>query len=143
MERLPDRTLADELTAGPLTVDRVRHVAGEILAALAAAHDAGIIHRDIKPGNVLLTKDGHVKVSDFGIAKTVDDVDQTQTAELVATPGYVPAPLITSATTSSASAPATPSPTFVPADIGSSSARACPPLFGLVVIASHQLPRSH
>jgi eukaryotic-like serine/threonine-protein kinase len=89
MERLPGRTLADELAGGPLTVDRVRQVAAEILAALAAAHDAGIIHRDIKPGNVLLTEDGHVKVSDFGIAKTVDDVDQTQTAELVATPGYL------------------------------------------------------
>ncbi len=89
MERLPGRTFADELAAGSLTLDRVRQVAGEILAALAAAHDAGIIHRDIKPGNVLLTEDGHVKVSDFGIAKTVDDVDQTQTAELVATPGYL------------------------------------------------------
>jgi serine/threonine protein kinase len=89
MERLPGGTLADELAAGPLTLDRVRQVAGEILAALAAAHGAGIIHRDIKPGNVLLTEDGHVKVSDFGIAKTVDDVDQTQTTELIATPGYL------------------------------------------------------
>jgi eukaryotic-like serine/threonine-protein kinase len=89
MERLPGRTLADELAAGPLSLERVGEVARGILAALAAAHAAGIIHRDIKPGNVLLTEDGHVKVSDFGIAKTVDDVDQTQTAELVATPGYL------------------------------------------------------
>jgi eukaryotic-like serine/threonine-protein kinase len=89
MERLPGRTLADELAAGPLSLERGREVTLEVLSALAAAHDAGIIHRDIKPGNVLLTEAGHVKVSDFGIAKTVDDLDQTQTAELVATPGYL------------------------------------------------------
>ena len=89
MERLPGRTLADELAAGRLSLERVRQVAGEILAALAVAHAAGIIHRDIKPGNVLLTEDGHVKVGDFGIAKTIDDLDQTQTTELVATPGYL------------------------------------------------------
>jgi serine/threonine protein kinase len=89
MERLPGRTLADELAGGPLRVDRVRALGLEMLAALAAAHDAGIVHRDIKPGNVLLTADGHAKVSDFGIAKTVDDADQTQTADLVATVGYL------------------------------------------------------
>ena len=89
MERLPGRTFADELAAGPASVARVREVAREILAALSAAHTAGIIHRDIKPGNALLTEDGHVKVSDFGIAKTVDDTEQTQTAVLVATPGYL------------------------------------------------------
>jgi serine/threonine protein kinase len=89
MERLPGRTFADELAAGPASVARVREVALEILAALAAAHTAGIIHRDIKPGNALLTENGHVKVSDFGIAKTVDDMEQTQTAVLVATPGYL------------------------------------------------------
>jgi len=89
MERLPGRTLADELAGGALSVDRARAVGRETLAALAAAHDAGVIHRDIKPGNVLLTADGHVKVSDFGIAKTVDDADETQTAELVATVRYV------------------------------------------------------
>jgi serine/threonine-protein kinase len=89
MERLPGRTLADELVGGALSVDRARDVGREMLAALAAAHGAGIIHRDIKPGNVLLTADGHVKVSDFGIAKTVDDADETQTAELVATVRYL------------------------------------------------------
>ncbi len=89
MERLSGRTFADELTEGPVPVGRVCDIAGEILAALGAAHSAGIIHRDIKPGNVLLTDDGHAKVSDFGIAKTLDDGDQTQTAEVLATPGYL------------------------------------------------------
>src|SRR5262249_19277625 len=89
MERLPGRTLGDELTGGALPVERVREAGREVLGALAAAHDAGILHRDIKPGNVLLTADGHVKVSDFGIAKTVDDGDATQTAELVATVRYL------------------------------------------------------
>ena len=89
MERLPGRTFADELADGPVLLDRVGLVGAEMLAALAAAHDAGIVHRDIKPGNVLLTTDGHVKVSDFGIAKTLDDADATQTAELVATVRYL------------------------------------------------------
>ena len=89
MERLSGRTFADELAEGPVAVGRVCDIAGEILAALTAAHAAGIIHRDIKPANVLLTEDGHAKVSDFGIAKTLDDGDQTQTAEVLATPGYL------------------------------------------------------
>jgi serine/threonine-protein kinase len=89
MERLRGRTLADEIAEGQLAIRRVEEVAREVLSALAAAHRAGIIHRDIKPGNVLLTDDGHAKVSDFGIAKTIDDSDQTQTLELVATLGYL------------------------------------------------------
>ncbi|MDQ1459881.1 MAG: eukaryotic-like serine/threonine-protein kinase [Actinomycetota bacterium] len=89
MERLSGRTFADELAEGAVPVGRVRDIVSEILAALTAAHAAGILHRDIKPGNVLLTDEGHAKVSDFGIAKTLDDSDQTQTAEVLATPGYL------------------------------------------------------
>ncbi|MDQ4132504.1 MAG: serine/threonine protein kinase [Actinomycetota bacterium] len=89
MERLPGRTLADELAQGPLPIERTRRVAVEILAALAAAHRAGIVHRDVKPANVLLAPDGHVKVGDFGIAKTVEGVDVTTTGVLLGTPAYL------------------------------------------------------
>jgi eukaryotic-like serine/threonine-protein kinase len=70
MERLPGPTLADEIEAGPLSADRVRWVLSDLLGALTAAHEAGILHRDIKPGNVLITASGTAKLADFGIAKT-------------------------------------------------------------------------
>ena len=89
MERLPGRTLADELAGGPLPPERVRSLGVQVLAALAAAHDAGIVHRDVKPGNVLLTPDGEVKVGDFGIAKSVDGGDLTTTGMLLGTPAYL------------------------------------------------------
>jgi serine/threonine-protein kinase len=89
MERLPGRTLRDELADGPMPVERACDLASEILAALQAAHDAGILHRDVKPGNVLLTDDGHAKVSDFGIAKLTEAGDHTLTTDLLATPVYL------------------------------------------------------
>jgi serine/threonine protein kinase len=89
MERLPGRTLRDELADGPLTAPRARAVALDILAALGAAHDAGVLHRDIKPGNVMLAEDGHVKVTDFGIAQLLEDPERTLTGDLLATPAYL------------------------------------------------------
>lgn len=89
MERLPGRTLADEMAAGPLSCDRAVRVATDVLAALGAAHAAGIVHRDIKPSNVLLCPDGAVKVSDFGIAKTASAMPLTDDGTLLGTPGYV------------------------------------------------------
>jgi serine/threonine protein kinase len=88
MERLPGRTLADEIAAGPLSIDRLRAVLSDVLAALAAAHGAGILHRDIKPGNVLIAASGVAKLSDFGIAKT-DGGNLTRTGELFGTVNYL------------------------------------------------------
>ena len=89
MELLPGRTLADELVDGPLDPARARQVGSEVLAALAASHAAGILHRDVKPGNVLLGVDGAVKVADFGIAKSTEALDLTTTGTVVGTAAYL------------------------------------------------------
>ena len=89
MERLSGRTLADEMTAGALAEARACSLVLETLAALDAAHRLGVIHRDIKPGNILLTPDGHAKVADFGIAKLAEDLEHTATGTLFGTAGYL------------------------------------------------------
>jgi serine/threonine protein kinase len=90
MERLSGRTLADELAAGPLSSSQVRDLAVSLLAALETAHNAGIVHRDVKPGNILRGADGTWKVADFGIAKSAEAAgDLTVTGALIGTPAYV------------------------------------------------------
>ncbi len=91
MECLPGTTLVDELAWGPLEPRRARRVALDVLGALDAAHRLGVVHRDVKPGNILLTDaaDGPVKVSDFGIAKSADDHSLTDSGSLVGTPAYL------------------------------------------------------
>jgi serine/threonine protein kinase len=88
MERLPGHTLADLIARGPLPPSTVRTVLAEVLAALAAAHHAGILHRDIKPGNILFTSTGMAKVADFGIAKAAD-TNQTVAGQIVGTVAYL------------------------------------------------------
>jgi serine/threonine-protein kinase len=89
MECLPGCTLADELREGPQAVERTRAMALEVLSALNAAHALGIVHRDVKPANLLITEHGSFKVGDFGIAKSVDGLDQTETGEIVGTAAYL------------------------------------------------------
>ena len=88
MECLPGRTLADELRAGPLPAARTVAVLEDILAALGAAHAKGVLHRDIKPGNVLLDEGGRVKLADFGIARVAPG-DLTLTGMVMGTPAYL------------------------------------------------------
>ncbi|TGB41409.1 serine/threonine-protein kinase [Mycolicibacterium peregrinum] len=94
MERLPGPTLAEEIAAGPLSADRVRWVLTDLLGALTAAHGAGILHRDIKPGNVLITGSGSAKLADFGIAKTAGTA-HTHAGTVFGTPDYLSAQRIT------------------------------------------------
>jgi serine/threonine-protein kinase len=89
MERLPGRSLADEIAHGPLDSIRVRAALTNILSALSTAHQHGILHRDIKPGNILLNNTGdEFKVADFGIAKT-GGAAHTMTGQIVGTIAYM------------------------------------------------------
>ncbi|WP_406044290.1 serine/threonine protein kinase [Micromonospora sp. NBC_00898] len=90
MELVAGHTLADRLTAGPLAWPEAVRVAGQVAAALAAAHRIGVVHRDVKPGNVMLTETG-AKVLDFGIATLAGPRHPLagQTGELMmGTPAY-------------------------------------------------------
>src|SRR5215469_1316448 len=68
-ELLEGESLRQRLQFGPLTIRKTIDYAAQIARGLAAAHDKGIVHRDLKPENVFLTKDGRVKILDFGLAK--------------------------------------------------------------------------
>jgi serine/threonine-protein kinase len=90
MEYVEGRTLKDVIRAeGPLYPERAAEVCADVCGALIAAHARGLIHRDIKPGNVMLTPEGKVKVMDFGIARATTSETITQTAAVVGTAQYI------------------------------------------------------
>ncbi len=70
-ELLEGETLADIVARGPLPIRKALEYGTQIARALAAAHDRGIVHRDLKPANVVVTSDGHIKVLDFGLARSI------------------------------------------------------------------------
>ncbi|MPY54584.1 serine/threonine-protein kinase [Streptomyces acidicola] len=90
MELVQGQSLADLLKAeGPLTPQLAASIGGEVLAALRAAHEAGVLHRDVKPANVLMAKDGRVVLTDFGIAEVEGNTALTMTGEVVGSPEFL------------------------------------------------------
>src|SRR3954452_5066774 len=90
MERLVGRTLSDVIKRdGPLPPARAAEIGLCLLDALEAAHAAGIVHRDVKPGNVIVGDDGRVTLTDFGIASTAGDPSITSTGLLLGSPAYI------------------------------------------------------
>ena len=81
-------TLDRRIARGPLAVEESLRIAAELALGLAKAHDRGIVHRDVKPANVMLTADGLVKILDFGIAK-LSDISVTQSAGIIGTLAYM------------------------------------------------------
>ncbi|MFZ4518447.1 MAG: serine/threonine-protein kinase [Microthrixaceae bacterium] len=98
MELLDARTLRDLLDEhGVLDADTTRRIGLRLLDALEAAHAAGLVHRDVKPSNILLCTDGRVKIADFGIAKADDHPDMTRDESVVGTASYLAPEQLTSA----------------------------------------------
>src|ERR1700737_2733204 len=78
MELLEGETLRGKLDAGPITQKQAVDYALQVAKGLSAAHEKGIVHRDLKPENLFVSRDGHVKILDFGLAKRVDAVSAAE-----------------------------------------------------------------
>jgi serine/threonine protein kinase len=102
MELVEGKTLRELVSAGALPARRVLNVAAQVAEGLAKAHEAGLVHRDLKPENLMVTKDGFVKILDFGLARlerpkdarsqvlTVDNaVTVTESGVILGTAGYM------------------------------------------------------
>lgn len=91
MEFLQGRELRDVLREndGLLPVDQVLDMVAQVASGLAYAHEHGIVHRDIKPSNIMLIRDGHIKITDFGIARMASSAIRTQTGMVLGSPKYM------------------------------------------------------
>ncbi|MFF4370977.1 serine/threonine-protein kinase [Streptomyces sp. NPDC001594] len=90
MELVRGLSLAEVLEGeGPMTPQRTAHVGEQVLAALRSAHDAGVLHRDVKPANVLVANDGRVVLSDFGIASLAGAAPLTMPGEVMGSPEFL------------------------------------------------------
>jgi len=103
MELVDGPCLAGVLAGGPLDAARTMDIVAQTAAGLQAAHAIGLVHRDIKPGNLLLASDGVVKITDFGISRAIGTVPVTVTGVVMGTAGYLAPERIAGAQATSAS----------------------------------------
>ncbi len=90
MERVPGAPLTEVIRdSGGVGPEQVRWIVGQAALALAAAHDSGLVHRDVKPGNIIVTPEGTAKLTDFGIARAGEGNGHTLTGEVLGTPDYI------------------------------------------------------
>src|ERR1700676_2114449 len=89
LEFCPGGSLDGKLDGTPLPPLEAARLVQTLASAVQAAHDKSVIHRDLKPANVLLGEDGTPKITDFGLAKKLDDVGQTQSGSIMGTPSYM------------------------------------------------------
>jgi serine/threonine-protein kinase len=74
---------------GAMQPEAVRSIVGQAALGLGTAHEAGVVHRDVKPANILVREDGLVKLTDFGIARAIDTIGHTRVGEMLGTPNYI------------------------------------------------------
>jgi serine/threonine-protein kinase len=89
MEYVEDRTLADIIQSGPVAVSRAIDYGAQVLSALAYAHSQGVVHRDVKPVNIMITAGGEAKLMDFGIARMALNSQITKTGSTVDSLSYM------------------------------------------------------
>ncbi len=82
-------SLKRKIERGPLPLVAALAIASQVAAGLAAAHEKGVVHRDVKPGNIMVAEDGRVKIVDFGIARLADETRLTRTGDVMGTTAYI------------------------------------------------------
>ncbi|MBV8201945.1 MAG: serine/threonine-protein kinase [Acidobacteria bacterium] len=82
-------SLKRKIERGPLPLQQALGIAAQVASGLAAAHDKGVVHRDVKPANVMVAEDGRVKIVDFGIARLADETRLTRTGDVMGTTAYI------------------------------------------------------
>ncbi|MEO9138055.1 MAG: serine/threonine-protein kinase [Jatrophihabitans sp.] len=89
MQYVAGTTLTQLMETGPLPIGDVARIGAQVAQALAGAHEIGIVHRDVKPGNILLDGKGRALLADFGVSRSASDATLTQTGAFLGTPGYL------------------------------------------------------